>query len=176
MPELRHQIPINAAADKVYAALATQAGLRSWWTADTKADEKVGGKAEFGFDKRGIVFRMKIEKLEPGKSVVWSCHARMEWHEADLDARQGRQGNNCPLQPQRMESRNQDVRHLQFKLGRAYVSLKELCRRKKSRPALDRIAKAMEQSLTARLTRNSPAPHPMIAMQRPKHERSRVNL
>ena len=58
MPELRHQIPIDAAADKVYAALATQAGLRSWWTADTKADEKVGGKAEFGFDKRGIVFRM----------------------------------------------------------------------------------------------------------------------
>jgi hypothetical protein len=33
-------------------------GLRSWWTADTKADEKTGGNAEFGFDKRGIVFRM----------------------------------------------------------------------------------------------------------------------
>ena len=80
MAELKHQIPIKAAPEKVYAALATENGLRGWWTADTKADEKVGGKAEFGFDKRGIVFRMNIEKLEPGKQVVWSCHGdHPEW-------------------------------------------------------------------------------------------------
>ena len=81
MAELKHQIPIDAAPEKVYAALVTQDGLRGWWTADTKADEKVGGKAEFGFDKRGIVFRMNIEKLEPGKQVVWSCHGdHPEWN------------------------------------------------------------------------------------------------
>jgi uncharacterized protein YndB with AHSA1/START domain len=34
MAELKHQIPIEASPDKVYAALATQAGLGSWWTAD----------------------------------------------------------------------------------------------------------------------------------------------
>lgn len=80
MPEIKHQIPINATPDKVYAAITTAAGLRSWWTADTKAEEKVGGKAEFGFDKRGTVFRMKIEKLDPGKRVVWSCHGdHPEW-------------------------------------------------------------------------------------------------
>jgi uncharacterized protein YndB with AHSA1/START domain len=80
MAEIRHQIPIKAAPEKVYAALATQAGLRGWWTADTKADEEVGGKAEFGFDKRGIVFRMTIDKLESGKRVVWSCHGdHPEW-------------------------------------------------------------------------------------------------
>jgi uncharacterized protein YndB with AHSA1/START domain len=80
MADIKHQIPIQATPEKVYAAVATQAGLRSWWTADTKADEKVGVKAEFGFDKRGIVFRMKIEKLEPGKLVVWSCHGdHPEW-------------------------------------------------------------------------------------------------
>jgi uncharacterized protein YndB with AHSA1/START domain len=44
MAELRHQIPINATPEKVYAALATQAGLRGWWTVDVAADEKVGGK------------------------------------------------------------------------------------------------------------------------------------
>ena len=73
MPEIKHQIPIKAAPEKVYAALVTQAGLRGWWTADTTADEKVGGKAVFGFDKRGMVFRMDIDKLEPVKRVVWSC-------------------------------------------------------------------------------------------------------
>jgi uncharacterized protein YndB with AHSA1/START domain len=40
MAEMKHQIPIKAAPEKVYAAITTQAGLRGWWTADTKADEK----------------------------------------------------------------------------------------------------------------------------------------
>jgi len=80
MAEIKHQIPIDATPDKVYAALVTQAGLRGWWTADAKADEKAGGKAEFGFDRRGMVFRMNIEKLEPGKLVVWSCYGdQPEW-------------------------------------------------------------------------------------------------
>jgi uncharacterized protein YndB with AHSA1/START domain len=73
MVDINHLISINASPDAVYAALATQRGLASWWTADTRADEKVGGKAEFGFDDRGMVFRMRIDELVPGKRVVWSC-------------------------------------------------------------------------------------------------------
>jgi uncharacterized protein YndB with AHSA1/START domain len=81
MVDIYHQIPINASPDKVYAALATKKGLASWWTADTAADEKVGGNAEFGFDSRGMVFRMKIDELVPGKRVVWSCHGdQPEWN------------------------------------------------------------------------------------------------
>jgi hypothetical protein len=49
----------------VFAALTTQVGLRGWWTVDATADEKVGGKADFGFDKRQTVFRMKIERWNP---------------------------------------------------------------------------------------------------------------
>jgi uncharacterized protein YndB with AHSA1/START domain len=85
MADMKHQINVDAKPEKVYAALATQAGLRSWWTADTKAEEKAGGKAEFGFNKRGMVFRMKIEKLDPGKRVVWSCHGdQPEWNGTTL--------------------------------------------------------------------------------------------
>lgn len=73
MAEIKHQIGIQAVPERVYAALTTQDGLRGWWTADTRADEKAGGTAEFGFDRRGTVFRMHIDKLDPGKSVVWSC-------------------------------------------------------------------------------------------------------
>jgi len=80
MAELKHQIPINAPPAKVYAAIATEAGLKGWWTADTKAEEKVGGKAEFGFDKRGMVFRMSVDELAEGKGVVMSCHGdHPEW-------------------------------------------------------------------------------------------------
>jgi uncharacterized protein YndB with AHSA1/START domain len=80
MAELKHLIPIDATPAKVFAALATQAGLRGWWTADAMVDEKVGGEAKFGFDKRKMVFRMKIEKLKPGEGVVWTCHGdQPEW-------------------------------------------------------------------------------------------------
>ena len=80
MAELKHQIPIKTTPAKVFAALATQAGLRGWWTAETNAEERVGGKAEFGFDRRGMVFRMRIEELAPGKRVVWSCSGdHPEW-------------------------------------------------------------------------------------------------
>jgi len=44
MPDLMHQIPITASPAKVYAAITTQARLRGWWTADSTADENVGGE------------------------------------------------------------------------------------------------------------------------------------
>jgi uncharacterized protein YndB with AHSA1/START domain len=85
MAEIKHQIPISATPEKVYAALTTEKGLRGWWTADSKTDDKVGGKAEFGFDKRGTVFRMNIEKLEPNQLVVWKCHGdNPEWNGTTL--------------------------------------------------------------------------------------------
>jgi uncharacterized protein YndB with AHSA1/START domain len=80
MADLKHQVPIDASPAKVYAAIATQKGMQGWWTADTEIDEKAGGTAEFGFDKRGMVFRMKIQKLEPGKTVSMTCHGdHPEW-------------------------------------------------------------------------------------------------
>jgi NAD(P)-dependent dehydrogenase (short-subunit alcohol dehydrogenase family) len=59
MPDLHHHIQVNASPDRVHAAIAPQEGMRSWWTVDTQMDERVGGKAEFGFNKRATVFRMK---------------------------------------------------------------------------------------------------------------------
>lgn len=98
MAELRHQILINAAPEKVYAALATSAGLRGWWTADSNADDKTGGKAEFGFGKRGMMYRMKIEKLEPGKLVVWTCYGdQPEWKGTTLTWNIAREGDAAVL-------------------------------------------------------------------------------
>jgi len=85
MAELRFIVPVDALPDKIYAAVATQAGMRSWWTADTRMEEKVGGKAEFGFDKRGMIFRMTIDRLDPGRCVVMSCHGdQPEWNATTL--------------------------------------------------------------------------------------------
>jgi len=85
--DLYHHIDIEADADAIYKALTTKDGLRGWWTADSEADEKVGGKAAFGFYHRKMVFRMDIIELKPGKRVVWECTGdhpewagtRLEW-------------------------------------------------------------------------------------------------
>ncbi len=73
MADLVHSISIEADAAKVYAALATQKGMQGWWTRDTRMEEKVGGKVEFGFENRAVVFRMRVEALEPGRKVALSC-------------------------------------------------------------------------------------------------------
>jgi uncharacterized protein YndB with AHSA1/START domain len=65
MPDLRHQISIKATPQQVYTALTTPAGLAGWGTADAHMEEKVGGKAQFGFNKRGAVYRMIINTLDP---------------------------------------------------------------------------------------------------------------
>jgi uncharacterized protein YndB with AHSA1/START domain len=100
MPELKFIVPINAAPDKVYAAIATQAGMRSWWTADTRMEEKIGGKAEFGFEKRGMIFRMTIDRLDPGHCVAMSCHGdQPEWSGTTLrwDIAKGEAGDGATL-------------------------------------------------------------------------------
>lgn len=80
MPSLKHQVSVDASPEKLYAAVATQKGMKRWWTADTRMQEKAGGKAEFGFDRRGMVFRMKIEKLVPGRKVIMTCYGNHpEW-------------------------------------------------------------------------------------------------
>lgn len=80
MVEIRHFIAIEATPKDVYEALTTDRGLGAWWTADSKAERRVEGSAEFGFDNREVVFRMKIEELEPERRVVWSCEGdNPEW-------------------------------------------------------------------------------------------------
>jgi uncharacterized protein YndB with AHSA1/START domain len=75
----------RASADQVYAAVATAAGHRQWWTADTRMEESVGGNAEFGFDNGQMVFRMTIEKLDPSRCVIMSCHGdQPEWNGTTL--------------------------------------------------------------------------------------------
>jgi uncharacterized protein YndB with AHSA1/START domain len=86
MTDLNHNIPINASPAKVYATIATQTGMQGWWTKDTVMAPKVGGNAEFGFDKRGMVFRMTIDDLKPNQTVRMTCSGdQPEWAETTLE-------------------------------------------------------------------------------------------
>jgi uncharacterized protein YndB with AHSA1/START domain len=98
MVDLTHQVPIEAPAARVYAAVATTAGNRGWWTADSTVEEKVGGRAEFGFEKRAVVFQMRIDRLVPGRELVMSCHGGpAEWQGTTLSWRIENDGKQSVL-------------------------------------------------------------------------------
>jgi uncharacterized protein YndB with AHSA1/START domain len=73
MADMIHEIPIQASPEKVYAAIASQEGLRGWWTADSTAEARVGSIARFGFGQAGTGFEMRVDVLEPERRMEWSC-------------------------------------------------------------------------------------------------------
>lgn len=86
MPDLLHFILINASPSEVYRAIATQQGMQGWWTRDTVIEPKHGSKAEFGFVKRAVVFRMIIDALDPDKLVRIICSGEQpEWEGTTLE-------------------------------------------------------------------------------------------
>ena len=71
MNHYQRQLLINAPAATVYRALATQDGLRSWWTEQCDAEAHVGGHATFRFGATHKV--MQITALKPEREVRWHC-------------------------------------------------------------------------------------------------------
>lgn len=85
MPDILHQLTIDAPASAVYRALTEPDGLAAWWTTDVDAEPELGSVAEFGFFQRETVFRMRIEGLEEHRFVRWHCLAgHPEWEHTEL--------------------------------------------------------------------------------------------
>ena len=71
MDHYRRQLVLSASAADVYLAIATQQGLRSWWTEACDADSHVGGLATFRFGSTHKT--MRIDRLDPDREVRWHC-------------------------------------------------------------------------------------------------------
>ncbi len=71
MNHYKHQLLLSASPTAVYAALATQQGLRSWWTEACDVASEIGGQATFHFNRTCKV--MRIDCLVPGREVRWHC-------------------------------------------------------------------------------------------------------
>ncbi len=85
MPEILHQLKINAPVRRVYEALSTQDGVSRWWTRDTLMKSEVGSIAKFGFNKRAVVFEMRIDRLDHDRRVKWSCiGGHPEWESTEI--------------------------------------------------------------------------------------------
>ena len=71
--EMMFAVDIDAEPAAVFEALATEAGLESFWTSNCDAVPEVGSVARFGFGKAPMDLRMRIDALEPDREVVWTC-------------------------------------------------------------------------------------------------------
>lgn len=72
MPNIRHELLIGSPIEKVYNAITTPEGLRSWWTPDTKAKPERDSIARFAFGPEYFK-EMKIVELTPLGQVKWVC-------------------------------------------------------------------------------------------------------
>jgi uncharacterized protein YndB with AHSA1/START domain len=68
-----HGVEIQAPPETVYEAVSTQQGLAGFWTADNDTRAEVGSVARFGFPDAPVDLKMRVDQLEPGRRIVWSC-------------------------------------------------------------------------------------------------------
>jgi uncharacterized protein YndB with AHSA1/START domain len=66
-------VDVHADQKAVFDAITTKDGLASFWTTDAVAEPEVGSEARFGFEGAPMPLRMRVDRLEPGSEVVWTC-------------------------------------------------------------------------------------------------------
>jgi uncharacterized protein YndB with AHSA1/START domain len=70
-------VALAAAPADVYDAIASPAGLRGWWTAGADGSDEVNGVFRLTF-RPDHWTEMRIDRLDPGRTVGWTCVAQHE--------------------------------------------------------------------------------------------------
>jgi uncharacterized protein YndB with AHSA1/START domain len=76
------KLPIQAAREQVFDAIATLDGLRRWWTTIVTGSAARGGSLRFGFAGLDEQIVMRVDVVRPLSAITWSCvtHTRNdEW-------------------------------------------------------------------------------------------------
>jgi uncharacterized protein YndB with AHSA1/START domain len=85
MKAIIHVLTIKGSRADVFRALATQAGLSSWWSTDVTAETQVGGTIRFRF-LGDFHPEMEIVALEEPRLVKWRCVAGHDnWRDNEFE-------------------------------------------------------------------------------------------
>jgi len=71
--DMAHEVQIDRDADAVYRAISTQEGQAGSWTANNTMQPSVGSVVEFRFKSAPVPLRMRVDALEEGKLVRFTC-------------------------------------------------------------------------------------------------------
>jgi uncharacterized protein YndB with AHSA1/START domain len=79
MPDILHRVGINAKPERVFQALTTVDGLKSWWISKATGDATAGGTIDFR------ACEMKVLEAKPNELVHWRCvKGPAEWLNTDV--------------------------------------------------------------------------------------------
>jgi len=159
MPNIHHELLIEAPAEKIYSVITTGEGLSAWWTPGSTAKPELNSVARFPFGPEYFK-EMKITELKPSGLVKWTCIAGAgEWigthfsFELVEGNKQSLSNSRSELQGQIEEQRNFDKGTLlifhhddwkeytpmfaecNYTWGQFLRSLKLLCETGKGRPS-----------------------------------------
>jgi len=73
LSDMVHEVEIAAEPATIYRAITTHEGEAGFWVADNAIEPKVGSEAQFRFKEAPVPLRMRIDALESGKRVKWTC-------------------------------------------------------------------------------------------------------
>ncbi|WP_067538300.1 SRPBCC family protein [Nocardia crassostreae] len=139
MVDILHKVGIKTPASEVYTALASPAGLASWWTTDTTGKgEEVGGELRFRFPAGG--FDMKVRELAPGSHVLWEViDGPEEWIGTHIDWNLSQSGDYTTVlfKHQDWKEPVDFMHHCSTKWATYLVSLKQLLETGKGAPSPD---------------------------------------
>jgi uncharacterized protein YndB with AHSA1/START domain len=72
MTNFTQRLIFDASVEKVYEAITTEKGIKSWWTVDCDINNEVGGIHSFRFER--LLFNsMQVVELIPNHKVHWLC-------------------------------------------------------------------------------------------------------
>lgn len=84
--DILHQISVRAPPQQVLAAVTTQAGLQSWWTASCTVKPEIGFINVFRFHQGEVEFHFRVDEQTP-THVAWTCVRAAKVPEEWVDTR-----------------------------------------------------------------------------------------
>jgi uncharacterized protein YndB with AHSA1/START domain len=70
--DFRLMLTLSANPERIYPLIATEAGVRQWWTALCRMDAQIGGRAEFPFPTGRFHASATITALVPSSRIEWT--------------------------------------------------------------------------------------------------------
>jgi uncharacterized protein YndB with AHSA1/START domain len=75
MAKILLRVPVDADPAPVYDALATNAGVSSWWSSQTEGPEGVGSTMKVSFPDAPMTFDFEVVEDVSEARVAWRCLA-----------------------------------------------------------------------------------------------------
>jgi hypothetical protein len=85
MASILLRVPVDADEQTLYDTVATNEGVKGWWSSKTRGPEGVDSTMKVSFPDAPITFDFKVVEESPNERVQWKCLAGPpEWIDTDV--------------------------------------------------------------------------------------------